>query len=112
MSQIDNNTISIVTKTTNNIDINIFFHIPDDYPYSQPRVCFEKKIFHPNISSDGGMCTGGGMWLMSMTLESELEKVLSLLELPNTSEPTNIKAAELYNQNPSQYTAVFTESMK
>lgn len=54
----------------------VVFTLPSGYPRDKPHVRFETPIFHPNISSGGGVCIGP--WYASKWLD---ELVIMIAEL-------------------------------
>ncbi|KAI5148799.1 ubiquitin-conjugating enzyme E2 D [Enteropsectra breve] len=79
--------------------------IPDDFPYYPPLVVFTTPVFHPNIGLNGGICTStlADDWSPALTIENVLLGILSLLDAPNPSDPVRIDAAELYEDDRSEY---------
>lgn len=78
--------------------------IPVEYPFKAPSINFTDYIFHPNIDRKGNMCIGIlTEWKPSFTIESVLEAVHSQFIEPELSNPINIEAAKLWEENIEQY---------
>ncbi|XP_001967060.2 ubiquitin-conjugating enzyme E2 R2 [Drosophila ananassae] len=86
---------------------------PNDYPYSPPTLCFQTKVWHPNVYTSGTLCisilhpptdnTNSGelpceRWNPAQTVRTILLSVISLLNEPNTSSPANVEAALMYRR--------------
>ncbi|KAH8336166.1 hypothetical protein KR074_007337, partial [Drosophila pseudoananassae] len=86
---------------------------PTDYPYSPPTLCFETKVWHPNIYDNGMLCisilhppsdncVGGELpcerWNPVQSVRTILLSVISLLSEPNTVSPANVEAAGMYRR--------------
>eukprot|EP00747_Dinoflagellata_sp_TGD_P171177 gnl/TRDRNA2_/TRDRNA2_204606_c0_seq1.p1 gnl/TRDRNA2_/TRDRNA2_204606_c0~~gnl/TRDRNA2_/TRDRNA2_204606_c0_seq1.p1 ORF type:complete len:158 (-),score=24.13 gnl/TRDRNA2_/TRDRNA2_204606_c0_seq1:160-600(-) len=74
--------------------------LPDDYPFSPPKVKFMTKIFHCNISPDGqiNLYILHGGWNPKFTLMEVLTAIKELLAKPSAS-PGDVlvpEVAELY----------------
>lgn len=92
--------------------LNIFF--PTDYPFKPPKVTFETKIFHPNVSEDGSICLDilKKEWSPVLTIDRVLLSICSLLDDPNPDDPLNAAAARLYKQDRAQYNNTVREYTK
>ena len=78
--------------------------IPTNYPFSAPSVLCKSSIFHPNIDSNGKICsTLLTEWDPKYTIYTILTTILDLFREPNTENPVNLKAAELWS-NKKAYT--------
>ena len=65
------------------------FEIPDNYPFSPPKVRFITPIWHPNVSRDnvtGEVCMNilKNGWTASMTLETVMLALQTLMSAPET----------------------------
>jgi len=85
--------------------INI--EIPADYPYNPPKMKFDTKIWHPNISSQtGAICLDvlGKEWSPALTIRTALLSIQALLSAPEPSDPQDAEVAEMYKSNRELFT--------
>ena len=81
------------------------FHIkidfPTEYPFKLPKLRFETKVFHPNISRKGTVCVdiSRNEWSPALTTAKVLLSVSSLLVSPNPEDPVDAESAHLYVEN-------------
>merc|ERR1712093_232884 len=76
--------------------------IPEEYPYSPPKVKFDTKIWHPNISSQtGAICLDvlGKEWSPALTIRTALLSIQALLSAPEPNDPQDAVVADMYKQN-------------
>lgn len=77
------------------------------YPLSPPEVWFSTRIYHPNIDpKEGKVCLVIIKdWQMKNTVKQLLNELLSLLCEPETNDPVNKEAANLYLADQDRYDA-------
>eukprot|EP00403_Amphidinium_massartii_P037101 CAMPEP_0178448478 /NCGR_PEP_ID=MMETSP0689_2-20121128/42011_1 /TAXON_ID=160604 /ORGANISM="Amphidinium massartii, Strain CS-259" /LENGTH=203 /DNA_ID=CAMNT_0020073677 /DNA_START=55 /DNA_END=664 /DNA_ORIENTATION=- len=80
----------------------IDIEIPADYPYSPPKMKFDTKIWHPNISSQtGAICLDvlKGEWSPALTIRTALLSIQALLSAPEPDDPQDAEVANMYKTN-------------
>jgi ubiquitin-conjugating enzyme (huntingtin interacting protein 2) len=80
--------------------------IPAEYPYNPPKVKFDTKIWHPNISSQtGAICLDvlGKEWSPALTIRTALLSIQALLSAPEPSDPQDAEVAEMYKNKPEEF---------
>lgn len=69
----------------------------DNFPFKGPTVSFVTKIYHPNVDEKGDICADmletGDKWAPTKKLNKVMEKIMSLLVIPNLDSPLNQEAA-------------------
>ena len=76
--------------------------IPSDYPYKPPKMKFETKIWHPNISSQtGAICLDilKDEWSPALTIRTALLSLQALLCSPEPDDPQDAVVASQYKNN-------------
>lgn len=79
--------------------------VTEKYPSDPPQVTMLTKIIHPNIDSDGFVsipCLKN--WRSSTAgIKKIISEVKDILSHPSTSEPLNLFAAKLFNDDQNQF---------
>ena len=73
--------------------------IPSNYPYSAPKMKFDTKIWHPNVSSQtGAICLDilGKEWSPALTIRTALLSIQALLSTPEPNDPLDAQVASMY----------------
>merc|ERR1711953_1390758 len=81
--------------------------IPADYPYNPPKMKFDTKIWHPNISSQtGAICLDilGKEWSPALTIRTALLSIQALLSAPEPTDPQDAQVADMYKSNMELFT--------
>eukprot|EP01117_Protostelium_nocturnum_P018354 TRINITY_DN7660_c0_g1_i1.p1 TRINITY_DN7660_c0_g1~~TRINITY_DN7660_c0_g1_i1.p1 ORF type:complete len:530 (+),score=137.89 TRINITY_DN7660_c0_g1_i1:122-1711(+) len=78
---------------------------PSDYPFKPPKVRFETKIYHCNISNDGALCLDvlKDHWSPALSIGNILGSIDSLLFSPNPDDPLDAVKAGVYRDNRNNY---------
>lgn len=87
----------------------------DNYPTRPPnKVRFLTKMFHPNIYVNGDVCLDilQNRWSPTYDVSAILTSIQSLLHDPNTNSPANAEAANLFRNNPKEYTRRVRDSVE
>ncbi|CAG9571100.1 unnamed protein product [Danaus chrysippus] len=85
----------------------LIINIPDKYPFEPPQVKFVTPVYHPNIDKGGRICmnmlkmptreTEG--WLPTITIETLLISIQTLLANPNPDDPLMMEIAMEYKSD-------------
>ncbi|SMN19858.1 similar to Saccharomyces cerevisiae YDR177W UBC1 Ubiquitin-conjugating enzyme that mediates selective degradation of short-lived and abnormal proteins [Maudiozyma saulgeensis] len=73
--------------------------VPMEYPFKPPKMKFDTKVYHPNISSvTGAICLDilKNAWSPVITLKSALISLQALLQSPEPSDPQDAEVAQHY----------------
>eukprot|EP00123_Amoebidium_parasiticum_P001562 comp12681_c0_seq1/m.7773 comp12681_c0_seq1/g.7773 ORF comp12681_c0_seq1/g.7773 comp12681_c0_seq1/m.7773 type:complete len:200 (-) comp12681_c0_seq1:480-1079(-) len=82
--------------------------VPDMYPFVPPKVHFETKLWHPNVSSQtGAICLDilKDQWAAAMTLKTVLLSIQLLLANPEPSDPQDAVVAGQYLKDRAAFNA-------
>ncbi|CAH2056916.1 unnamed protein product, partial [Iphiclides podalirius] len=80
----------------------LIVNIPKRYPFEPPLVKFVTPVYHPNIDKEGRICMDmlkmppKGAWLPTITLETLLVSLQTLLANPNPHDPLMMDVAHEY----------------
>jgi ubiquitin-conjugating enzyme E2 D/E len=86
------------------LDVNF----PIDYPFKPPKVRFVTKVFHPNISIEGGISMEilDDQWSPALHINAVLLSIFSMLLIDaNPDAPVNPEAAVLFVRDRAKYDA-------
>jgi len=80
-------------------------HFSESFPIRPPEVRFVTPVFHPNIYVDGRVCLSilQSSWSPSLSVQSVLLSLQSLLSDPNPNSSANAEAGALLLKNPNEY---------
>lgn len=73
--------------------------VPIEYPFKPPKMQFDTKVYHPNISSvTGAICLDilKNAWSPVITLKSALISLQALLQSPEPNDPQDAEVAKHY----------------
>ncbi|CAH4023565.1 ubiquitin-conjugating enzyme E2 T-like [Pieris brassicae] len=83
----------------------LVINVPDRYPFEPPQVKFVTPVYHPNIDAVGRICMNmlkmppKGSWLPTITIETLLISIQTLLANPNPDDPLVTEIAMEYKYN-------------
>lgn len=75
---------------------------PTTYPFYPPKIKFDTRVWHPNISSaNGAICLDilKDKWTPAMTARTTLLSLQSLLAEPNPDDPQDAVVAQEYRRD-------------
>ncbi|KAJ3512653.1 hypothetical protein NLJ89_g3405 [Agrocybe chaxingu] len=86
---------------------NVEIVLPNDYPFSAPRVLFKTRIYHMNIAESGNICIDilKHNWSPALSLFKVMLSLSSLLTDPNPKDPLVPSIATQYTRNRKQHDA-------
>lgn len=73
--------------------------IPQDYPFTPPKMKFNTKLWHPNVSSQtGAICLDilKDQWSPALTMKTALLSLQALMCSPEPSDPQDAVVAKMY----------------
>jgi len=76
--------------------------IPDDYPFKPPKMKFDTKVWHPNISSvTGAICLDilKNEWTPALTIRTALISLQALMCAPVPEDPQDAQVASQYKSD-------------
>ncbi|SCU92768.1 LAFA_0F12728g1_1 [Lachancea sp. 'fantastica'] len=71
--------------------------VPMEYPFKPPKMKFDTKVYHPNVSSvTGAICLDilKNAWSPVITLKSALISLQALLQSPEPNDPQDAEVAQ------------------
>lgn len=80
--------------------------IPPDYPYKPPRMKFDTKIWHPNVSSQTGVICLDILkdeWSPALTIRTALLSLQALMCSPEPDDPQDGVVATQYKNNKNEF---------
>lgn len=76
--------------------------VPIEYPFKPPKMQFDTKVYHPNISSvTGAICLDilKNSWSPVLTLKTSLISLQALLQSPEPNDPQDAEVAKHFITN-------------
>lgn len=92
----------------------VFFltiEFPTEYPFKPPKVKFQTKIYHMNITEKGEICLPmlKDNWSPALNICKVLEAIHDLLIEPNLDSPQRADVGEQYNNDRKEHDKQATE---
>jgi ubiquitin-conjugating enzyme E2 D/E len=86
--------------------------LPENYPFSPPKVEFTANIWHPNVGGSGNICLDilKEQWTPALKLSAVLLSISSLLADPNPASALNSEAGRQYISNRAEYNRMVIET--
>lgn len=80
--------------------------LPADYPFVPPKMKYDTKIWHPNISSESGaICLDilKNEWSPALTVRTALISLQALMSAPEPDDPQDAVVAKQYKEDPEAF---------
>lgn len=87
-------------------------HFESGYPFQPPKIKFETKVWHPNVSScSGAICLDilKDAWSPAMNMRTTLLSLQALLAHPNADDPQDAEVASQYRNDRAAWTQKASE---
>eukprot|EP00730_Choanoeca_flexa_P008278 TRINITY_DN12471_c0_g2_i2.p1 TRINITY_DN12471_c0_g2~~TRINITY_DN12471_c0_g2_i2.p1 ORF type:complete len:170 (+),score=16.02 TRINITY_DN12471_c0_g2_i2:48-512(+) len=91
---------------------------PPNYPFKAPKCVFRTKLYHPNVSGNGGICLDilKNQWSPALTLSKVLLSISSLMTDANPDDPLvpdvakqYIKDRDAFNRTAAEWTKKYAK---
>lgn len=85
---------------------NVDIIIPEEYPFSPPKMKFLTKIWHPNISSQtGAICLDilKDAWSPALTMKTAMLSLQALMCSAEPDDPQDAQVANMYKSNYEEF---------
>jgi ubiquitin-conjugating enzyme E2 D/E len=84
---------------------NINISIPKLYPFENPTIIFKTKIYHPNIDSNGNICSDifKREWSPAFNMQQILLQIYSILSEPDVNNHIIPEISNEFKNNPEIY---------
>merc|ERR1711879_211217 len=82
--------------------------IPPEYPFEPPKMNFDTKVWHPNVSSQtGAICLDilKTEWSPALTIRTALLSLQALLSTPEPNDPQDAQVATQYKTKKKEFLA-------
>ncbi|KAG8467898.1 hypothetical protein KFE25_006950 [Diacronema lutheri] len=86
----------------------IDIQLPSDYPFVPPKMKYETRIWHPNISSESGaICLDilKNEWSPALTIRTALLSLQALMSAPEPDDPQDAVVASQYKKNTAEFSS-------
>ncbi|KYR01925.1 ubiquitin-conjugating enzyme E2 [Tieghemostelium lacteum] len=95
-------------------NFEIELDIPVDYPFKPPALKFTTKIYHPNIKSDGTVCSEllSQNWSPQLKIFDVLTTIRLLLQEPNPESPLEVEIAQQFKNDRNAFNKAAKEYCK
>jgi len=80
--------------------------LPSDYPFVPPKMKFDTKVWHPNISSESGaICLDilKNEWSPALTVRTALISLQALMSAPEPDDPQDAVVAKQYKESKEEF---------
>eukprot|EP01113_Clastostelium_recurvatum_P046443 TRINITY_DN813_c0_g1_i1.p2 TRINITY_DN813_c0_g1~~TRINITY_DN813_c0_g1_i1.p2 ORF type:complete len:160 (+),score=33.87 TRINITY_DN813_c0_g1_i1:42-482(+) len=88
--------------------------IPEEYPFKPPKIRFTTKIYHPNIKSDGTVCTEvlSDGWSPQLKIQDVLLTLRQILSEPNADGAVEADIAQAFKNDRAAFNKTAKEWTK
>ncbi len=90
------------------------FAVPNDYPYTPPKVTCIEKIYHPNIDLAGAVCLNilRRDWKPVLDTQAVIHGLIFLFIEPNPDDPLNEDAAAVLRRDKNLFARNVDSSLR
>ena len=83
----------------------------DNFPFQAPKIKFITKVYHPNVSKEGGICTQAleAGWVPTKSACDVVDFVLTTFRHPSDENPQEVDIANHYKSNKTTWGAKAAE---